>query len=189
MSVDSVRAAWPLFQEAGGGSIPTSTLQLRIYEISVERAAALNAYWHSVLPDTTTGNLVRNKRYVFYGAEYGGKYFAVAIWTDPVAANRLLDGWNALELRRLAIAPDAPRNTASRMLAVMGRLIRNKWPELNRLISYQSIDHHKGTIYRAAGWQQSRRSEFVEWSSPTTGRLRTPPQITSSKVRWERQIA
>lgn len=189
MSVDSVREAWPLFQEAGGGAIPTSTLQLHVYEISVERAASLNAYWHSVLPDTCRGNLLRNKRTAFYGAEYSGRFYAVSIWTDPVAANRLTNGWKALELRRMAIAPDAPRYTASRMLAIMTRLLRRKFPDVQRLLSYQSVEHHNGTIYKAAGWLPVGASEFMEWSNSESGRTRAAPQITSDKVRWELSLA
>lgn len=179
--VDSVRAAWPLFQAAGGGSIPTSALQLQVFEISVQRAMRLNAEWHSVLPITDQGNLTRNRRYTFYGAEYDHVWYAVAIWTDPVAANRLTDGETALELRRLAIAPDAPKNTASRLLAIMRRRLTKKYPELTRLISYQSVEHHAGTIYKAAGWSQASESAFVSWQN----RDRLPDQITSAKVRWE----
>ena len=41
-------AAHPLFQAEGGGSIPTSALQLRLFEVSMELAADLNRQWHSM---------------------------------------------------------------------------------------------------------------------------------------------
>lgn len=179
--MDSVRAAWPLFQTVGGGSSPTSALQLRLYEISPQRAAMLNSEWHSVLPITEPGNLVRNRRVAFYGAEYCNVWYASAIWTDPVAANRLSGGDKMLELRRLAIAPDAPKYAASRMLGVMRRLLKRKFPDVIRLISYQSVVHHQGTIYAAAGWCPAAESCFVSWQN----RKRVPDQITSAKIRWE----
>jgi hypothetical protein len=90
------------------------------------RAMELNRKWHSVLPKTNRGNLTRNKRYVAYTAEYDGLFYAVAIWTDPVAANRLKNGDRKLELRRMAISGDAPKNTASRMIGWMRREVKRR---------------------------------------------------------------
>ena len=111
----------------------------------------LNRTWHSVLPKTNLGNLTRNRRYVAYTAEFDGLDYAVAIWTSPVAANRLKDGDRRLELRRMAIAKNAPDNTASRMIAWMRRDVKRKWPELVGLVSYQDTSAHRGTIYAASG--------------------------------------
>jgi hypothetical protein len=184
---DSVREACPLFQKEGGGVIPTSALHLKIGEIEMRKAQKLNMLWHSVLPETHLGNLVGKPRSVAYAAEYDGIFYAVAIWTDPIAANRIINGWKRLELRRLAIADDAPPNTASRMLGIMARLVKKKWPDLIGLLSYQSIEHHKGTIYKAAGWTATHIHEFQEWKGGK-GRSRRPQQIQSNKIRWERTI-
>jgi len=148
----------------------------------MRRAAQLNRQWHSVLPKTYLANLNGNICKVAYAAEFEGVAYAVAIWTTPIAANRMADGWNALELRRLAIADDAPKNTASRMLAVMTRLIKAKWPQINRLVSYQAEKHHAGTIYKAAGWTNAATSDAKTWHP---GRLRAAQQTDSAKVRWE----
>lgn len=172
----------PLFRSGNGGETPTSALQLRIRESGMPRAQELNRLWHSVLPDTHLGNLVGNTHSVAYVAEVGETAYAVAIWTTPIAANRMKDGWTALELRRLAIADDAPKNTASRMLGIMTRLIRKKWPELTRLVSYQAEKHHAGTIYKAAGWKVTARSDAKTWHE---GESRAAQQTDSSKVRWE----
>lgn len=195
MGVDSTRVVCPLFQTGEGGSIPTSTLQLNVIEISVERARSLNAYWHSVLPRTYLANITGNRMVVCYGAEFDGRIFAVAIWTSAIAANRLTDGERCLELRRFAIAPDAPRNSASRLLSVMCRKIKQKWPDLLRAISYQAVEEHKGTIYKAAGWKPVAFSESSAWH--TNGirfrdgkyysqAARAEPQTLSQKVRWEK---
>jgi hypothetical protein len=197
IGVDSTRVVCPLFQTGEGGSIPTSTLQLQVIEVAVEQARSLNAYWHSVLPRTYLANITGNKRVVCYGAEFDARLYAVAIWASPIAANRLTDGDRLLELRRFAIASDAPRNTASRMLAVMCRLVKRKYPEIIRAISYQAVDQHQGTIYKAAGWTAAATSKADAWHANQLrwrdAKLyreagRALPQTTSEKVRWEKAL-
>lgn len=184
---ESIGSDAPADQAGEGGANPTSALQLRLEEISIEGAQHINKVLHSVLPETHTGNLKGCKRNVAYVATYEGIAYAVAIWTQPIAANRLTDGFNALELRRFAISSYAPKNTASRLLAVMVRLLRKKWPEVYRFISYQSVDHHEGTIYKAAGWEATAVSNAMDWSREGD-ESRAPMQTTSDKVRWEKQF-
>jgi hypothetical protein len=94
------------------------------------------------------------------------------------------DGDKLLELRRMAIAPDAPKNTASRMLGIMRRKIQAKFPEIIRLVSYQDTEVHTGTIYKASGWRVANIQERAEdWTNTT--RNRAKPQSTAPKVRWE----
>lgn len=182
--------AWPLFQEEGGGSIPTSPLQLRLYEIDPRRAMDLNYKWHSVLPDTNLATIVgRTRRMAYYAAEFDGRFFAVAIWTDPIAQNRLKNGDSIIELRRLAICDSAPKNTASRLLAVMARLIAKKYPDVRRLISYQAVAHHSGTIYKAAGWTEGPTSAFQGWQFKNGQRNSfLQAQTQSAKIRWEKEL-
>jgi hypothetical protein len=82
-------------------------------------------------------------------ASYEQTAFGAALWNNP-SARTLPQNW--LELRRLAIAPDAPHCSASRMLGEMRKWImkHRKWATM--LISYQDLDVHTGTIYKAAGW-------------------------------------
>jgi hypothetical protein len=121
---------------------------------------------------------------VFYAAEYDGRYFAVAMWSNPVA--RLLPQLTWLELRRFAIAEDAPKNTASRMLGWMARDIPKRLAGIERLISYQDTEAHTGTIYKAAGWTKTAASSGSQWSRPS--RYRTPTQSASPKQRWEKAL-
>ena len=172
-----------VFQSEDGGSIPTSPLHFNIKQIGVQAACDLNARWHSRLPKVVAGNIYRNRHYVCYAAEYEGNYWAVAIWSSPVAANRFKNGNNILELRRLAISQDAPFNTATRMLKVMRLDIVKRFPNVTRLISYQDTEVHQGTIYKAAGWQSTAVSEGISWSA--TGRKRNVDQTTAKKVRWD----
>lgn len=180
-------AAHPLFQAGGGGSTPTSALQLRIVKIGMRLARELNAGWHSMLPRTDLGNLLCGSTSVAYGAEFDGMLYAVGIWTQPIIA-ALCNG-HTIELRRLAICGDAPKNTASRMLAIMRRLVVAEFPQITRLVSYLAVDVHVGTIYKAAGWKpvgdivaaRPQRFSNVNKNTRATG----PLQTTSRKQRWE----
>lgn len=182
--VDGVRVSHPLFQEGGGGATPTSTLCLNVSPISIERACELNMVWHSRLPKIEPSNVFRNKDYCCYRAECDGVIYAVAIWSSPVA--RGLNDGMTLELRRFAIAQDAPKNTGSRVLSVMTRLIKASMPHISRLVSYQDVSVHTGTIYAAAGWQKAATRRAGEWSC--VSRPRAATQANSPKVRWEKLV-
>jgi hypothetical protein len=184
ISGDGVPVAHPLFQTEGDGAIPVSPLQLSYHTVDVPTAIQLNALWHSRLPKVVRGNIDRNRRKVCYVAECGNRYYAVAIWSDPVAANRLKDGDKTLELRRMAISDIAPENTASNMLGWMKRDIKKRFPELVKLVSYQDTVVHSGTIYKAAGWlSASATSTLIDWN--VNGRERKPNQSDAPKLRWE----
>lgn len=177
---DGVPVASPLFQGEGGGSIPTSPLQFEFKECDVVTACQLVSLWHSRLPRIEPGNANMYPA-VFYVAEFDEGLFATAIWSQPVA--RLLNGRNWIELRRFAISPQAPRNTASRMLSWMVKDIRRKFPKVERAISYQDTEVHHGTIYKASGWTAGKESGSIGtgWNS----RPRNTMQSTAPKVRWE----
>ncbi len=174
------RVACPLFQAEYGGSKPTSALQLRIGKMSTRAAMQLNRQWHSRLP-----NLGNAFQCVAFGAQCNNVFYAVAFWSAPVA--RLLNGKGMYELRRMAGADDAPKNTASRMLAIMAMQIRREMPNVSKLISYQDTAVHKGTIYKAAGWQPVERPEGwgKGWGKGWQSRDRNKEQTLADKVRWE----
>lgn len=181
LSADSIRVVHPLFQEEGDGSRPISALQLTVREIGLRRARVLNAQWHSRLPQTSFSNMTRVKMRICFGAEYQNVWYAVAIWTNPIARNLNDNPW--LELRRFAIAPECPANTASRLLRVMRTLISARMPGVERLISYQDTEVHRGVIYRAAGWKPEAVNKSGVWDRPN--RKRKAAQSEAAKVRWE----
>ena len=175
-SGDSIRVVHPLFQGEGDGAIPISPLQLEIQEMPMKIALGLNDFWHSRLPQLTNWQGCEA-----FGAFYKNLYYAVAIWGRPVA--RAYNGKGYWELRRMAIADDSPKNTASRMIRIMKLMIRKKRPEIVRLISYQDTGVHKGTIYRASGWNIGGRKKNIGTGWNT--RKRNMMQTTSDKIRWE----
>lgn len=183
MCGDGVMATQETFQFPDGGSIPTSPLQFSFEVIRAITACKLNAEWHSRFPLIDWSNVVRNRHYVCYAAKFDGKYFAVAIWSSPIAANRLKDGQLLLELRRMAINDKAPKNTASRMLSYMRKDIEKRFPDVLRLISYQDTESHHGTIYKASGWHLASEPTSIDWNTST--RKRNAAQSSAPKVRWE----
>jgi len=144
---DDVRVAYPLFQEEGGGSIPTSALcasDLLFERCDKQVAVRLVRLWHSRLP------IVQRGPWQFaFSAGHNGIIYAVALWHNP--ATRSLPS-HYLDLRRLAASPDSPKNTCSRFMGWMVRYFKRNYPEREKCISYQDTEAHIGTIYRAAGW-------------------------------------
>jgi hypothetical protein len=177
---ESIRVMHPLFQEGEGGSIPTSPLSMRVEKVDYLTARSLNFEWHSRLPKIGDPPGTTNAMLCF-GAVHSQKCYAVAIWSHPVSRSLPQVEW--LELRRLAISGDAPKNTASWMLSVMVRLIRKLRPEVTTLISYQDKSVHTGTIYKAAGWKPTAFKRYSSWSNAT--RVRPKDQAASDKQRWE----
>ena len=185
MSCDGVRVAQPLFPVEGQGSTPMSPLQLEIVVVDALKAIDLNRLWHSTLPKITSSNIYRNTYRICFGALYKNCYFAVAIWTSPVAQNRLKNGFETLELRRLAISNSAPKNTASRMLSVMCKIIKSEFRDVFKLISYQDTGQHIGTIYKASGLKPIKsNTKFLSWEN-RPGRT---DKTDAPKIRWEKQI-
>lgn len=181
-SGDGIRVVHPLFQAEGDGAIPISPLQLHLGWITGELALKLNELWHSRLPKFTSPPGASDWRAI--GAMYANRFYAVAIWSLPIA--RRLNNSGRYEMRRLAIAPDAPKNTASRMLRVMRVMIRQTIPEVKTLISYQDTEVHTGAIYRAAGWRVAAAHK-----TPHEGWMTRSPNLAQSnadKIRWEVQV-
>ena len=145
-----------------------------------------NAAWHSRLP-----HVQRGPWRLAFVSHYRYTVFAVAFWHNP-SARGLPQDW--LELRRMAVAPDAPHCTASHMLGRMRRQIRTLLPEVTRLISYQDQDVHTGIIYRAAGWTpawvtKARVRDRSGYRRGTTRAYRSDANglapAASAKTRWE----
>lgn len=175
---DSARLAYPLFHAGDDGSRPISALHLFFRPVERNVYADLVRLWHSRLPS------IRNSfdHAVCYAAEHDGKFYATAGWSHPVASG-LPQTW--LELRRFAIAPDSPKNTASRMLGWMVRDIAKRFTDAERVISYQDMDVHLGTIYRAAGWVPVLCGGGGEWNATRKNRVQERVKV---KTRWEKLI-
>ena len=184
---DCIRVVHPLFQVEGGGSIPTSPLQFHFERVTGKFAAEMNAAVHSVLPSIPVFHIQ-----IAFGAFFNGRCYAVAMFGRPVARTICGLGW--LELRRMAITDDAPKNTASRMLSWMVREVTKMRPDVVKLISYQDTEHHTGTIYKAQGWHPvDMKHSPVNWggaaqTKTAPSRKRETKILKAPKIRWERDL-
>jgi hypothetical protein len=142
---NSDRLALPLFPSTST-SPPNNAKALWFSEIDHARAKEMNRLWHSSLPDTGGG-----PARVCYVAECGGLFYAVGIWKVPSSPRLPQTAW--LQLSRLAVAGDAPKNTASRFLGWRMRQVAQRYPEVETLVSYQDCIRHTGGIYAACGWE------------------------------------
>ena len=160
------RRAYPLFDAVVAQAKAIKARHLTMERCRTDHAVTLVRAWHSRLPNTQDGPW----QWAFR-AHYCGQTYAVALWNNP-SARTLPAEW--LELRRMACAPDAPRNTASRFLGWMLRYFREHIGT-GHCISYQDTEVHSGTIYRAAGWE-------VEHVSHARARDRAPLRAGTKRL-------
>jgi hypothetical protein len=174
-SVD--RLAHPLFQAGGGGSIPTSALDLLFHEIQLDEAKRLNGLWHSRFPEVGGGNAR-----VCYAAQHGGIFYAAAIWTNPSSPKLPQLTW--MMLKRYAVSDDRPTHLAGRMMGWMIRQITKDFPAVQMLVSYSDPATHEGSIYRATGWINDGETsrETASWGNRDRDRTENTP--CKSVVRW-----
>lgn len=185
---DSTRVVHPLFHMEDGGSTPTSALLARnlvFSECRKSHAVQLVRAWHSRLPNCAKGPWTQA-----FHAHYNDVTYAVALWNNP-STRCLPSHWR--ELRRMACAPDSPRNTASRFLAWMVRWFSQHHCECEKLISYQDVVVHQGTMYRAAGWVPEhislprKRDRSVVKAGYRRAVNGTEPDV-AGKVRWAKML-
>ncbi len=176
---DDVKTAYPLFGNKND-ELLNSPRQFEIEQISVFRACQLNELWHSRLPIIKPWNIFGTGKYICFGLIFNNEYHAVAIWSGPVA--NFKNQKEILELRRLAICEQAPRNTASWFISKMIKIIKTKFPNVKKLISYQDLEVHLGTIYKASNWIATGFVKKDDWAR---SRNRNKTQAHANKIRWE----
>lgn len=178
------RRMTPLF--ADEVAAPAKASMLSVVRCDPQFAREGVKEWHSRLPITQIGPWK-----MAFAAHYEWTCFGVALWNNP-SARTLPSDW--LELRRLAVAPDAPHCTASRMLGQMARWIWANVPGCDTLISYQDCDVHTGTIYRAAGWEpayiskprtRDRSKARVGTRRDYRNNLNGSAPDSAAKIRWQ----
>lgn len=139
------------FQLGEGGSIPTSPLQLFVKEITKLTAATFYKKWH-YLGD---GGFIHQ---FSFGAYYDNEMVGAISFGPPLAKNikGLYDSDNqdgVLELTRLAMHDDCPKNSESRFISVAIKLLRKLF-NLRLLITYaDTAVGHTGVVYKASGFE------------------------------------
>lgn len=178
--MDSIRVLYPILFNS---EVLISPKQFSIERIEQKRAVELNKLWHRTQPIITNYWYCR-----CYAAVFNGIIYAVMFWSIPVA--RRLNHKGYYELRRFAIASDAPRNTASWMMAKIEKVILKEKPEVTTLISYQDTELHYGTIYKASNWVPVGQAEGdgAGWGRGWKSRVREGSKAQGDKIRWEKKL-
>ena len=150
MSAPSVMVSTASVQGAGAGSSPSAALQsIEVKALPWAAAKAVveqNHYLHSMPGGTCRA----------FGAFVGARLLgALTLGAGPRNAPSLVAGAEAgdcLTLTRLWLSDDLPRNSESRVIAVVLRSLRQH-TSIKFLLSYADPSQgHVGTIYQATGW-------------------------------------
>ncbi len=176
----SVEASTASFREAGPGASPRAALRdLQIRQIPAGTAkTVLRKHYLGSLPGATQITLG-----VFLGPSLEG---AVTLGCGPMNGHRLVEGASRddyLCLTRLWLSELLPKNSESRVLAIVARLLR-RYTEVKFLLSYADPSRgHVGTIYQAAGWTyvgRSSASDLYRVGSGKPQHSRTLSQLMGS---------
>lgn len=129
-----------------------SAKDLRVAPIASAHAAAFVRRWHY------SGKVANNSQ-LHLGAFFGPRLSGVMQLGPPMDRSKVLPlvlgtKWNdMLELNRMAMLDDTPRNTESRFIACAVRIIKKTYPNIEWLLSFSDgCQCGDGTIYRASGF-------------------------------------
>lgn len=135
-------------QSKNGGSNPTPPLQ--VYECpqqDIARFVEQTHYSHSVFGITAE---------VCFKVLDGDRIVGAAIFGNPAGMGVLKKygengKYRTSELRRFVLADECPRNSESKLIAVMLRILKKKG--FQRILSYADpAAGHSGVIYKATGF-------------------------------------
>jgi hypothetical protein len=113
------------------------------------------------------------------GAAVGESVIGCAVMGRPMA-RALCDGWT-LEVVRLCILDDAPRNSHSWLLAKSWKAAQALG--YRKLITY-TLPEEGGASLRGAGWRCVGQAGGGSWSCPSRPRVdKHPLQV---KMKWEK---
>lgn len=139
-----------LFPSLGGGSIPTSPLQLFVRQVNFETACNFYYKWH-YLGQTAFISTIN------YGAFFENICHGVISYGSPNAKKmagyydeNTQDGW--WEIKRLAMTDVAPHNSESRFIAISMKILKKSFSVVGVITLADTSVGHVGTIYRASGF-------------------------------------
>jgi len=112
------------------------------------------------------------------GMAVGGVLVGVAVLGRPVA--RMLCDGLTLEVVRLAVNDQAPRNACSWLLSRSWRAAQALG--YRKVITY-TLPEEGGASLRGAGWRCIGKAGGGSWSCPSRPRIDKHP--TQTKLRWE----
>jgi len=120
------------------------------------------------LPSTRANNFIRNNHYsgkivpnskFHFGIFYNNKLEGVLQYGNPMDKNKTIGlvkntKWNNfIELNRMALTDNLPKNAESRSIAITIKLLKKYAPHLDWILTYaDGTQCGDGTIYRASGF-------------------------------------
>lgn len=121
-----------------------------------------------MLPSTRANNFIRNNHYsgkivpnskFHFGIFYNNKLEGVLQYGNPMDKNKTIGlvkntKWNNfIELNRMALTDNLPKNAESRSIAITIKLLKKYAPHLDWILTYaDGTQCGDGTIYRASGF-------------------------------------
>lgn len=176
-SVDSSTSA---IQAEGDGAIPISALHIHPIPWTIAKSFLVERHYLHRIPLRCRVSLG-----VFSSDKLMAPLVGVMMWGNPIAANRIKDGEFGLELTRMFLTDECPKNSESRCLGFARRWIKKHFPEKKFLLAYSDIEGmgHKGTIYKAAGWTMDRITVAMSWKNRPEKKGRDRGSNTR-KLRW-----
>jgi hypothetical protein len=121
-----------------------------------------------MLPSTRANNFIRNNHYsgkivpnskFHFGIFYDNKLEGVLQYGNPMDKNKTIGlvkntKWNNfIELNRMALTDNLPKNAESRSIAITIKLLKKYAPHLDWILTYaDGTQCGDGTIYRASGF-------------------------------------
>lgn len=152
VSGDSSTVEQLTFQLTDGGSAPTSPLQLFLKLTNYETAALCYQRWHYF---GDKGFLASYNFGVYFdGVIYGAISYGIPNASQIKGLYEPETQSNFMELTRLALSDDLPKNSESRVIAVSLRMLKKAEPRLKGIITYADTAYgHTGIIYRASNFR------------------------------------
>ena len=189
ISGDSTEGSAAGVQPEEGGSIPTSSLQL--YQ---PKELRLEPIEHFVARKIWIKDHYLHRDYAGATLEFGvyppdrSKIIGAIGFSSRLGGSVKGGKPDTWEIRRMWLSDEhCARNSESRVLAVSCRLVKKLAPQVRYIISYSdhTLQGHKGTIYKAAGFLFSGETGEGDW---TTCQLKNPASHKTadshSKKRW-----
>lgn len=165
-----------LIPQEGGGSIPTSPLQLIIKKTNLDTIKSGCKQWHY-------SGYCQPQNMLNFAVWFENRVVGVVQYGVPCGANRMTNGKITLELIRLALCPDCPKNSATRVMSVCEKIIKKVYPRYKYLVSYSDDSRHIGTIYKAGNFKNIGKTEGNDWTN-RPGRERSKNLSKTVKTKW-----
>ncbi len=158
----------PSFQLGGGGPHPTPTLHFRVGTLK-EADPFIQRHYLRRRPSVVRLCLI---------AEYAGKPVGCLTFSEAPKQTSIRYKCRVLELSRLFLEDDVPKNGESNFIAYGMRYVRKNLPEIHGIVTYADPSvGHTGAIYKATNFtpdgrtDDERKSPRCDYRDPKTGKM------------------